>query len=535
MTQRVRKLALGLLIALPALPWVWGACVRASWATLGRDQGIFQYIGWAASSGQKAYRDVRDVNGPLTVLVHHVMLALGGGDEHRFRVLDLVLTAGTAALAGACLPWLTRERGRERAASMALAAVAVVLSQYLAYGYWDSAQRESFFDAFVLASMGLQWLAQARLRAREPSRNDWLLLAAAGAASIAPWFGKPTYAAFTVGQLVALLADDVAPSRLRRLAVFAIGGAIGAAVPLLYLVAYGDVGAWARISFVDVPAMYRYIWPRPPSVILELYRDAALWASIPAALVAVLVVTKRMPRAAISLATFPIAGLASAIAQAKGFPYHFHPVTLGATFAILGLLDHAFTEIERLPVRVVAAALALAFGGRAGLVASRAWWPEPHADLHAFDRIDYFPVALREAAALLDRETRPDETVQVYGMDPYLLFLAKRRSATPYIYAYDLNVDAALHGSWDPGGLVPDDEARRTIRAMRDEHERDMVARMAAAPPKAFVFISKSPLMSYPDALDDFRVHCPDAYRWLVLRYHEIADDGVVRVWLRNE
>lgn len=532
-----KTLAPGLLIALPAVPWVWDACARASWAALGRDQGIFQYIAWAVSNGAKAYRDVRDVNGPLVVLVHEVMLALGSADEHRFRTLDLAFVGGTAAFVGACLPWLTRSRGAARAASMASAALVGVMAQYLSYGFWDTAQRESFFDGFVLVSMGLQWLAQARLSSggRGGDRAGALLLAAAGAASIVPWLGKPTYAVFTIGQLAALLVDDAPLARWRRLAIFAVGGIAGAAVPLGYLAAYGDVAAWARISLVDVPAMYRFIWPRTVSGIVEAYRETTLLAVVPSVAVLGLVALGRMPRAAISLATLPLGGLASAIAQRKGFQYHFHPATLGSALALVALVDHAFTETKRPALRALAAAFALALGGRAALAASRAPFPGRDATLAAYDRIDFFPVALRQAAAEIDRRVRPDETVQVYGMDPYLLFLAQRRSATPYIYAYDLNVDVALHGSFDPGGPVPDAAARARIRQMRSSHERDMLSRLEKAPPKAFVFIGRSPLMTFAEALQDFQVHCPDAFAWMIARYHETADYDGIRVWIRND
>src|SRR5262245_53904195 len=98
------------LVVIPAWLATWDALVRASWATLGRDQGIFQYIAWAVGGGAKAYRDIRDVNGPLVVLVHRVLLLLGGADEHRLRTLDLVVTGATAAFAGACIPSLGKKR-----------------------------------------------------------------------------------------------------------------------------------------------------------------------------------------------------------------------------------------------------------------------------------------------------------------------------------------------------------------------------------------------------------------------------------------
>ncbi len=105
---RFRLLVPALLVALPPFVWVRDGTYRASLTTLGRDQGIFQYIAWAVSQGDVDYRDVRDVNGPLTHLVHMVFLALGGRDEHRFRVLDLATTGLTFAIVGACLPGIAR-------------------------------------------------------------------------------------------------------------------------------------------------------------------------------------------------------------------------------------------------------------------------------------------------------------------------------------------------------------------------------------------------------------------------------------------
>ena len=110
-TRLLRAIAPGLLVALPGALAVWDASVRASWATLGRDQGIFQYVAWASAQGDVLYRDVRDVNGPLVAMVHRVGLMLGGADEHRFRSLDLLVTALVAAFAGGCLASLDARLG----------------------------------------------------------------------------------------------------------------------------------------------------------------------------------------------------------------------------------------------------------------------------------------------------------------------------------------------------------------------------------------------------------------------------------------
>jgi hypothetical protein len=541
-------LAPAALVALPALPWLWDAHVRASWATLGRDQGIFQYVAWAVAGGAKAYRDVRDVNGPLVVLVHRVLLALGGADERVFRTLDLVFTAATAAFAGASLPSLGEARPRplERAA-WAVAAWVVVAAQYLAFGWWDTAQRESFFDWFVLVSFGLALLATGAKRA---IARDALLFGA-GAASVAPWLGKPTYALVTVAQVAAQIVDEHTASRRRRLGAFGLGGLAGAAIPLGYLAIAGDPASWARITFHDVPAMYRFIWPRTAADILSMPAYSSLVAVAIASSLAVgaLVATKRLPRRAIPIAALPPCGLASVLVQAKGFAYHFHPVALGGALALLVLGHAAWTAAVARPglvLRLAAGAFLAGLGARSAYAFAGAPFPpapapeeraalDGEARLAPFVRIDFFPHALRAVASHLASKTRPEDTVQTYGMDPYVLFLAKRRSATPYIYAYDLDADAALAGSWLPEGLHPDEGQRATIRALREAHENDMLARLERAPPAAFVFIGRSPLLVHADALVDFETHCPRSARWVKERYRETLDVEGVRVWLRND
>ena len=239
--RAVRSLLVPLVVGLPPLFWVVDATQRASLTPLGRDQGIFQYIAWVIGRGAVDYRDVRDVNGPLTHLVHMALLALGGKDEHRFRVLDLAVTGVTFAVAGACLPGLRSRRAPsilERAA-WALAGWVVLSGQYLLYDYWHTAQRESFFDWFLLPSLSLQLVALAPWfggAAGAGRRKRFALLGVVGALSVVPWFGKPTYVLFTLVQLLAIAArapraGRIPPRLVRRrlartlLAAFAVGGA----------------------------------------------------------------------------------------------------------------------------------------------------------------------------------------------------------------------------------------------------------------------------------------------------------------------
>ncbi len=565
----LRSLVAPLALALPPLLWVADATRRASVTPLGRDQGIFQYIGWALSRGEHDYRDIRDVNGPLTHLVHRVLLALGGADEHRFRILDLVITGATFAVVGACLPGLRSRRAPEvlDRVAWALAAWVVLSGQYLLYGYWDIAQRESFFDWFMLPSVALQLVAQRSLAdhrkavACDPHAlvrdRGTRLLAVVGALSVIPCFGKPTYALFTLAQLLAIaLDDDLGASRRKALRAFLLGGVFGVVSQLAVLFATGDALAYARIQVLDVPAMYRFIWPRTFAEILGIpgYAPTMGYAFITSAIVIGLILDGSMPRRALAIGLAPVVGIVTLIAQAKGFPYHFHPITAGMSLQwmllIAWLAERCRTEPRKslarlvpfLAAAVLAARVTTTMSGSPHLqsvfVAEKGMTPEDRESpdfLVYFNTVDFFPVPLRQTAAYLRAHTSAEERVQTYGMDPYVLFLAERMSATPYIYAYDINADAALGGGMLHEGLHPNGVEQARIRAIREAHEDDLLARLQKDPPAAFVFTDKSPLITWPDAWVDLQSCAPRTAAWVRAHYVQTAIFDVDRVWLRRD
>jgi hypothetical protein len=265
-----------------------------------------------------------------------------------------------------------------------------------------------------------------------------------------------------------------------------------------------------------------------------------------------LVAGGEMPRRTIAVALVPVCALGSVVAQAKGFPYHFHPVTAGVHLEWLVLAAWLAERARVAQRRLALVRLApIAFGGIVALrVATsmedspqiRAVWllwgastPEDRQTREYFAHFpepDFFPYEMRQAAAYLRAHTAPSDRVQTYGMDPYVLFLAGRLSATPYIYAYDLDVDAALAGG--TGGRPTAREADR-IREIRDAHEQDLLSRLKARPPAAFVLLDGAPLMTERDAWDDFETHCPTASTWVEERYRETARFGHDHIWLRKD
>ncbi len=550
--DRVRRLLAPLLLTAVPLFWVADATHRASLTTIGRDQGIFQYIAWAVQNGAVDYRDIRDVNGPLVHIIHAVLLALGGADEHRFHVLELWATGLSFAFVGACIPGLVakrRPRWSERAAWGAAAAV-VLGGQYMLYIYWNQAQRESFCDWFLLPSLALQVARPAK----SPRAASWRVLAI-GALSTITWFGKPSFALFSAMQLGVLLVDrEILIGARAKFARFLLGGALGASIPVGYLFVYGDVRAWARLTFIDVPQIYRFIWAKSVQEIFGEEGPITVAAAgvAAAALLIGLVAMRELPRRVLVIALAPLCAIVNVAVQHKGFGYHFHPLTASTHIAFLIVVAMLWERFRSAPrKRAVGRIAALVVTVAYALEVTASMKNSPHTRnvwilaggetaerrtreeyFQTFKTYDFFPWDLRRAGTYLREKTAANAHVQVYGMDPYVLFLARRKSATPYIYAYDLNADAALDGGWSN---KPTDGDVFRILVARDLHEADMLAQLRAAPPEAFVFIDGSPLTSYPDAWEDFRHCCADSGRWVAASYHPARSFGEVHIWLRDD
>jgi hypothetical protein len=259
------------------------------------------------------------------------------------------------------------------------------------------------------------------------------------------------------------------------------------------------------------------------------------------------------------IALLPIAGLGNVFFQHKGFPYHFHPVSAGLHLEWLLLVIWLWERtprrargMARLTPLLAAAALALRVAMimpysphvQALWILTKARDAEERSSrdyLVYFQTGDFFPWEMRETADYLKKHTKPTDRVQLYGMDPYVLFLAQRMSATPYIYAYDLNVDAALAGGLlpEPVGLHPSFEESARIRALRDAHEKDMMATLEKDPPAAFVFLDRSPLITWQDAWQDWTEHnAPETTAWVREHYREteaFGDEHVFHVWMRRD
>jgi hypothetical protein len=560
------------LLLLPAIVFE----ARIAWLAIhepfGRDQGIFQYVAWALEKGQRDYRDLHEMNGPFVHLVTLVLYKIGGRDELVIRVVDFLTSAVVFFGAGAVLPGVGWTKGDaparpswRRRVAWGLAASVLLWANYLKYNWWDHTQRESLYDLFVVGALSLQLLGQ--IPSQLADRRRLALIAAAGALGVMPSWGKPTCVLYLLGQIACLWLDDEAPlTRRARVRAFLIGCAAGSLPIVAFVLVYADVGAMLHLVLLDGPRFYRWIWHRSVLDGWNWGNAARLNYGLFTALALPLLVALRLlPRRAWGAGFFVLAALANFYLQAKLFPYHLHPVTCSA-FLVWGIVLCVLAEraprglVRWIPAKVVTAVGAL---GAALLCfhcieevrlsqTAQEMTPDRLAAARSFEARenelpkfynggstpggvvggDYYPLDMRQAAAFLQKRTSPDDRVQTWGVDPYVLFLAQRLSATPYLYSFEINVDAAVAGG---SGGKPSASQVAWLRRWSRDQAHEMFELVAKRPPAAFVLFDNQPFDHPSDADADFVAHCPEAGAFMKAHYTRVRRFGAVRVWLRND
>jgi hypothetical protein len=472
---------------------------------------------------------------------------LGGEDEHVFRTIDTGFIVSIYALAAAGTPfWLGRKPSWPEAVAWGLTGVGILGAQYARYDWWHTAQREGLYAVLVYASVTLQILGH---HTRTPARA-LACFGASGALTALTWFGKPPCVVFAMLQLAVLVVDrrGLGVSLRRAIGAGAAGAAAIGACVLLFVLAYEDWRSGLRILAV-VPLLHHTIWNKSLLECYEAFGNAPRidWALVTTAVFLAAFFVFRLPRRALLGLVLPLGGFAVFAGQGKGFPYHLHMLTLGTGVTELALLAVAAEWGRRAPEwcdLVAVAALGLGLEARKSAVLSpgiNGSWAEVGATaqlrsstsyLEDFPWGDYFLKDLYEASSYVRTHTGPDDRVQTYGLDPYFLFLSRRQSATPVIYNFELNVDAALEGG---DGASLSASQRSQILTYRSGAESLVLERVVSAPPAAFVFLDHAPFTYAEDGEADFARHCPTVYRWLDSRYAPAVRFNKVRVRLRSD
>lgn len=441
---------------------------------LERDEGEYAYIAQRMLAGEPPYTSAFDQKPPAVFLVYALAFSLFGQSIEAVRGLLHLWTLGSLVLLHV---FVRRLAG---ALAAAFAALAFAISSTDPGIFATAANTEIFLLLPVLGSMVCLSRALERPRAIAG-------FAACGAlAGAACWF-KPVAA---VHALFLAIAAAVAAWRLpvgERLGGVAraeLGLVVGAAaVSAPFVVFLVASGAWG--AFVDAVVVHNLAYSTSldaatgARVLAFMLAHQApgfgvLWLLAGAALV--------LPSGASPGSRALLAGFAasSAAAISIGFHYRFHYFVqlLPPLCALAGISAAALAKGAAGALgRAGAAAAPAAWAGTAVAVAAvavppiAASWPvlragPPEAVSRAIYGMNPFPESLA-IADYIERTSEPGETVYVVGSEPQILFYARRRSATRYIFFYPLT------------GPYPDALDR----------QRELVAEVRASRPRYVVWV----------------------------------------------
>lgn len=373
------------------------------------DSGVFFYAAQRLLDGGAPYRDIWDHKPPGVYFVDAMGLALGG--RTGVWLVQLAFLVAAALLGYRAL---RREFGTAAALVGSVAWLVTLPRLFLELG------QTSFVEFYALP---LQFGALLLLR-------DIRTLPAGRAAAIGVLGGaallfKPTLVGIWIAiGLVTLLQrrrDALAP-----MTQVAVGALVPLAIVSAWAAAQGVLGEMVDQAFVYNRAYAAFA---PVSDRIEAVLSG-LRLTLPSGLAAVAIgawlyaaLTRRFDLTLLSVAlvAFPI----EIALSTWGRGYHYYFISWLPSMAILAAF--VVSELRRIvPPRIAWPALAL------GLIAMSAL----PALLVARLALTTDEGRFSSAAAYVAANTRPDDTVLIWGSHTEVLFLADRRSPTRYVYQY---------------------------------------------------------------------------------------------------
>ena len=225
----------------------WLVWRSLGWPLVG-DATIFHFIAGQMNMGAVPYRDIVDINMPLTYDIHAAVVAIGGMSDLAWRIFDLT----TAAVMSALILMLVGPAGR----AAAVLAMLVVLVTHLLHSAYAAGQRDFLLSIPAVAVA----LVSARAAEDHEHRRLYLLLAGAlamTAASIKPsgilLLFLPALATKLRGREMILILLGAAGVGLLVFGTLAVQGGLGAFITMLseLLPLYTSIAGDAR----SVPAV----------------------------------------------------------------------------------------------------------------------------------------------------------------------------------------------------------------------------------------------------------------------------------------
>jgi hypothetical protein len=284
----------------------WLLWCSLDWPLVG-DATIFHFIAGQFQMGAVPYRDIFDVNMPLTYFVHAAVISIGGMGDAAWRAFDLT----AAVLVSGLILMLVWPAGR----AVAILAVLIVLVSHFLLGPYSAGQRDFLMSIPALAA------ALASAKAAEDRERDHFYLTLVGVFAMTAASIKPS------GILLLLLPVFTTVKRDWRELQWVMIGAAGTGI-----LVFGTLAARGGLeAFITT---MQELMPRYASLgrtVPEMSEDVVVWLAPTAgvALAAVMNISAPKPprvRAMIGLSLF---GLIHLLLQRKGWFYHVYPLGIG--------------------------------------------------------------------------------------------------------------------------------------------------------------------------------------------------------------
>ena len=438
-----------------------------------RDSGVFLYTGWRILDGAVPYRDVWDHKGPLIFYINALGLWLGRGSIWGVLAIQFIALAAALVL---CFLAVRRELGGAPALLAALLCV-IALPFVLQHGNLV----EQYAITLQFAGVYLFVIAE---RERRYGRTGLLIGATLALAALL----RPNLVGVWVAILLYVLSRLAVPDErrfyahsLRRIALgaaavlapvllyFTLTGAINHFVTatLQYNVTYVDVSMGSRkqaitegLEILSVPGMAFFALPMWLVAVAYVIRYRGKLADI-------------SPLVRLVVLWLPIDLLF--VSLSGRFYLHYY-LTLMPVFSVLAafLVSHVLrTAPDEAGPQPEADALFRTWLPAGVLVAAALIaWPK----LYEQDRIERQVLAgfsYAPAVEYITASTSEDDHVLLWGAEPAINFLARRRSPTRFVYQYPLYTAGGQRGALArdflrdlqarPPALIVDASARTVV------------------------------------------------------------------------
>lgn len=488
---------------------LFAALLRAPIAEipLERDEGEYAYIAQRWIAGEVPYRDAFDQKPPGVFLIYALILRTLGDSPTAIHWGAQIWSFGTVAAV-----WALARAAAGNTAGVAAGILYSVLAACPSV-LGSAANTETFM--VLPATLSLL----AALRARSAGSGKWAL--ASGALAGTAMLFKQVAATNALLSALLVIADfrkTVAQAtddsnarrasfqfraRWRQGGWFLLGGALAWAP---FLAAFASAGAlrelWDCVAGYNldyansVPWRYyarNFTWTF--GVILALTWPAYLLA---AAGLATWLARPERRRFGILLGAWLVASAAGTTIGGYFRP-HYYVQTLPAIAVLAALGARALADLPRRERRKTTFLAALLASVGYPLATSAWYWlpGDPAAKSREIYPGNPFAVS-EEIGRFLAERTRPDDRILILGSEPQILFYARRKSATRYIFVYPL--------------MTPTEKARA--------RQLELIEKIARVPPRIIVtvFIPTSFLARPETATDVF-----DATRQTLVGYRLVA------------